>query len=243
MGNSPSVDKGVTLSRGGRHAEAVAVFDEILCKNGRDKPLGDDGDLLLTHLGISLLALGRAQDSLAVLDRAMTHHPSPEALYHRGLAKHALRDNVGAVADLTAFLAPEPGKRPCVVAEAWANRGVVLLDLGRAREALSDMETAISLSEGERNKAVAPEFLLTRALCKEAMGRCAEAVADCTAALAVSPRCARGFLIRGRMKAALGLLPEALANFDMAAQFGLPEEAEAARRRAMEVDEVSQKIS
>jgi tetratricopeptide (TPR) repeat protein len=95
-------------------------------------------------------------------------------------------------------------------AEAWFNKGVMLIDLGRNEEALAACDRALVIN---------PNFVYAwrnKGFVLNAMGRNEEALAACGRALAIDPNDAGAWRHKGDVLNALGRNEEALVAYDLA---------------------------
>ena len=121
------VDRAVSLYRGKRYAEALAVFTQLASGRPEDPRL-------LNNIGLCLYKLGRLREAEAVLRRAVVRDPHyARAIYNLGLVFEAERRFSEAEATWRAVLAEEPGNQ-------------------RARERLARLEAAGAASASSENK-------------------------------------------------------------------------------------------
>lgn len=116
----------------GRHAEAIALYDEAAA-------LKPDTPELQGNMGLTLLALGRREEAVAAFRAALEATPgNPVIRFNLGnaLADLGRREEALAAYDEAVRLAP-------VFPEAHVNRGNVLRALGRDEEGVAAYRTAI----------------------------------------------------------------------------------------------------
>lgn len=233
---------GEALRHEGDPAGALAALDEGLRRSPDYRPARAWRAALLIALGrprraLPDLALALRPDrALAALDAEQAADARAWALNQRSLARRALGDVDGALADLGAahalgpryaWVRPEakPVERAAALAplerrlkshpgdaRAWAWRGHALLHGGREREALECLDRAAALAPR------AAWVLALRGLALLRLGRPAEAEAALTASLRRDGRQpdARGW--RGEARLALGRPAAAERDFSAAAK-------------------------
>jgi predicted TPR repeat methyltransferase len=124
---------GAVLLQQGRPAEALPLLDESLAADpGQPDALG--------HRGMALAALGRDEEALATFDRARAGGDSVALQMHRCGCLARLGRLPEALAACERALALD-GE----FAEAWAQRGSLLVDLGRHGEAAQALRRALAL--------------------------------------------------------------------------------------------------
>jgi tetratricopeptide (TPR) repeat protein len=160
----------------------------------------------LSSLAGVLLALGRAEDALAICDRILHLKPDDaEAHYHRGL----LLARLGRPAEALDAYGRAIRAKPDLVA-ALVNRGNLLTQLGRAAEGLADLDRVIALNPRH------PEAHNNRGLALAELGRRADALASYDRALMLRPDYAEAYNNRGLLLQSLNRHEEALAAYDRA---------------------------
>ncbi len=127
------------------------------------------------------------------------------ALGNRAVAKRAIGDLPGALADLERALALDPEDPRSLV-----NRGQARSEAGDVAGARADFD--LVLARDPRSK----DALNNRGLLRESVGDLAGAIADYDAALAVAPGSKEELVNRGVARWRTGDLPAALADFDAA---------------------------
>jgi tetratricopeptide (TPR) repeat protein len=192
----------------------------------------------LNNRGAARFASGDAAGALADFDLALRLRPQyPEALNNRGIVRHRLGDAAGALADFDSAIEFHPR-----YAEALANRAVTRTAVGDLAGALADFDRAVGIrpdfAEALHGRAAAlrawgdldgamadygrvlglvppeqaaPVYHL-RAAIRVAQRRFADAVAECTEALALDPSAAMAHLSRGHARYHLRDL-DALADY------------------------------
>jgi tetratricopeptide (TPR) repeat protein len=208
------VGKCLAKLAGGRYAgfgklrEELAGIYESMTKQAAPKPASgrELGALELINKGVSLGSLGRHEEGLACLDRALALNPK-EALawYNKGLALGRLGRYEVALACYDHALALNPQ-----LAQAWYNKGVRLASLGRHEEALACYDRALAHNPQD------PEAWCNKGLELWSLGRHEEALACCDRALALNPQFAETWNNKGNALASLGRYEEALACYDHA---------------------------
>jgi tetratricopeptide (TPR) repeat protein/ADP-heptose:LPS heptosyltransferase len=220
---------GMALSNIGRHAEALASFDQAIALGAADAH-GSRAD--------ALVALGRLAEAVESFDRALAHDPSSvadwcnrgaalidlgrateaaesfaratslapdfaEAHYNHGNALTKLERHADAVASYDRALALKPG-----YVDALNNRANALNQLGRLPEALAGVEAALALAP-EHNGA-----LVTRGVLLRKLRRSAEALASCERALTLRPDDTDVLTVRADLLTDLERFQQAIATLD-----------------------------
>jgi tetratricopeptide (TPR) repeat protein len=122
------------LAGSGELARAVPAF--------RDALAIEDDPVTRRELANALLALGRAQEALAEIERLLaTEHEDGEVWFLCGRAREALRDVRGAEEAYLRAIERSPG-----LVEAQFRLGAVLIELARYEEAIASLESALSLA-------------------------------------------------------------------------------------------------
>ncbi len=162
------LDNASRLRRAGKHAEAAAIYGELLRQNPAHYEALRDFGILAYQLGqienaerligeaaklrpeaaelsynhaCLLQKLNRLEEALAAFDRALAMRPDYlEALVNRGAVLGALNRREEALANAGKVIALKPD-----LAEAWHNRAAALQAMGRNEEALSDWDRAVAL--------------------------------------------------------------------------------------------------
>ena len=196
-------------------ADALYHLARTHCEQGRiadgvdvvRKLIAIDPDQARAHklLGMALSHLGRHEDALASLDRAIALAPSADAHGSRADALVALGRREEAVESYDHALALEPAS----VAD-WCNKGAVLLELGRREEAIASFDRAIALQ---------PEFAeahYNRGSALAQLGRHPDAIATYDKALALNPRYADALNNKANSLDHIGQFAEALAVVEQA---------------------------
>lgn len=193
------------LRRAGRHAEAAAIYGELLQQNPAHFEALRDFGILAYQLGqienaerligeaaklrpgaaelsynhaCLLQKLNRLDEALAAFDRALVMRPNYlEALVNRGAVLGALNRQDESLANASRVIALRPD-----LAEAWHNRAAALKAVGWVEEALSDWDRALALkpSHGGAWK--------SRAIVLQQIGRLDEALVSLHKCCEVSPR-------------------------------------------------------
>ena len=130
----PLLQQAQALSRAGKLAEAVGVYQKLLA----DFP---DNGPLLAATGTLQLKLGRCADAIPYLEQALAADPAqPQMRLFLGICRMRLQDFPAALACYDQALALQAD-----YADAWCNRGNVLIKLQRREEALQSFDKAIAL--------------------------------------------------------------------------------------------------
>jgi tetratricopeptide (TPR) repeat protein len=220
---------GMALSNVGRHAEALASFDQAIALGAADAhgsradalvSLGQLSDAVesfdraLAHdpasvpdwcnRGAALLELGRASEAAESFARVTSLAPDfAEAHYNHGNALLKLDRHVDALATYDRALALKPD-----YVDALNNRANALNQLGRLPEALANVEAALSL---------APEHggaLVTRSVLLRKLRRSAEALASCERALSLKPDDTDALTVRADLLTDLEHFEDAITTLD-----------------------------
>jgi Flp pilus assembly protein TadD len=195
---------GIIKLQSGNPGAAVGFLESALKAN-------PDSPDALSHLAMALVALGRDNEALALLNRAQAlDSNSWHTLTLRGTLLARLNRAEEGLADFDRAIAIEP-RNPGIalnrgnalaqlkrfseavvqydavlsaqpnLAEAHHNRGNALFSLGRATEALAAFERALKLRPNY------PKALVSRAMALEALNRHRDALADLDRALTIEP--------------------------------------------------------
>ena len=160
----------------------------------------------LSSLAGVLLALGRAEDALAMCERILHLQPDDaEAHYHRGLLLARLGRPAEALDAYGRALRAKPD-----FAAALVNRGNLLTQLGRGAEAVADFDRVITLDPRHA------EAHNNRGLALAELDRREDALASYDRALALKPDYAEAHNNRGLLLQSLNRHAEALAAYDRA---------------------------
>lgn len=238
----------------GQIAEAEVIYKEILQAEPRHFHA-------LHLLGVAAGQLGRAQEAVDLISRAIEIDPGDPATHsNRGNALRDLQRYDEALASYDRAIALEPD-----AVETIGNRGLVLQQLGRYSEALLSFERAVELQPdsadyldylgiaqhqlGRFDAAVASydrglllqprsvDLLSHRGIALHQMRRYDEALASFDSALGIQPDSVVVLINRGPALLELGRLPEALASYDRAIALR-PDIAEAHYNRGNILDEL-----
>jgi tetratricopeptide (TPR) repeat protein len=186
---------GAVLSDQGKHAEAVANFDQALA-------LSPDHAEAFNNRGNALKNLRRFDDALASYDRALALKPDyAEAYNNRGNMLAQLKRFEEALTSFERAYALRPDS------VALSNSGNALKELGRYDEALVNFDKALGLSPAYA------EIINNRGNVLKDMGRLEEALASYDKAVALRPDYAEAFSNRGNVLTELRRFEEALASY------------------------------
>ncbi|HXO28182.1 MAG TPA: tetratricopeptide repeat protein [Thermoanaerobaculia bacterium] len=193
----------------GKYDEAIAAVEQ-----------DSDYPLALGTKGAALLELGRVEDALQVLDRAVALDPNYAfGLAARGQVLHLLGRFAEALESLQRAVALDPGNA------IWmAGCGEVLRQLGRFDEALEILDRAI---------ASRPQLAFahgTRAGILWASGRLEEALTAADRAIELDPKYLFALFVESAVLRRLGRLEQALAALDQAVALD-PDDASIHTRR------------
>jgi tetratricopeptide (TPR) repeat protein len=201
-------------------------------------PVADAGTVIFwNHKGVSLTALGRADEAIACFDRVLAIEPlaaenwynKGDALYELGRHKEAWGCFEEALRLDANFAQAWSGKGVCYAhfghyMEAircydkalainpkdfavWNNRGMTLSELGRRDEAITNFDKALALDP--RN--AIGWFQKAKTLLK--LRRDCEAIRCLDNALAINPRYANAWLWKAKTEQTLGHLREARQSY------------------------------
>ncbi len=150
---------------------------EALASTGRLLELFPDDAELLADRAALLLSLDRALDAIPLLDRVVSKDPNDvRAWYNLAVAHQSLGHLADARDAWEAVIARAPS------AEAYAHRGVVLLDLHQWQAAAADFEAALAETPAAHDVALNLALALTK------LGRFEEARARLRTILDANPR-------------------------------------------------------
>ncbi len=132
------IARGRLLGRQGRQAEAIADFDRALAASATEEEHWE----ARYSQAVSQVKQGQHRAALAGFD-AVLEGVGARALgfHHRGIARHALGDLEGALADYDRALELDPDLPEC-----WAMRAEVLRQLGAVVVATSAADRAVALA-------------------------------------------------------------------------------------------------
>ena len=181
----------------GRHAEAIAAYDQAL-------RLDPDNAAAYFNRGLARSHLGRHAESVADYSQALRLDPDNAAAYfNRGYDQGQLGRHAQAVADYDQALRLNPND-----AVAYFNRGLAKKRLDRHADAIADYDQALRL---DPDNAAA---YFNRGYARGELGRHADAVADYDQALRLDPDNAAAYFNRGYDRRQLGRYAEAIADYD-----------------------------
>jgi tetratricopeptide (TPR) repeat protein/tRNA A-37 threonylcarbamoyl transferase component Bud32 len=220
--------------------EEKAFGERYVAKGGKETLTAIDWN----NKGTALAALGRPEEAIACLDRALEVNPRYAAAWNnKGDALRVLGRPEEAIACLDRALEVNPG-----LAEAWSNKGNALRALGRPKEAIACYDRALGVN---------PRYAgawSNKGCALGEQGRPKEAIACYDRALEVNPGYADAWSNKGNALRVLARPEEAIACFDRALEvnpryadawsfkgnalraLGRPEEAIACYDRALEVN-------
>jgi tetratricopeptide (TPR) repeat protein len=157
------------------------------------------------NLGKGLEQLGRLEEALAAYERLVKLAPGhAEGYAHRSRVLGNLGRRAEALRDIDKALSlkNDPG--------LMFNRGAILLQLERGKDALTAFDKAIAAGFSE------PAIYFNRGLALMVLGRQEDALASYDEALLRSPDYADAFINRGLVLASLQRLDDALVSYDRA---------------------------
>lgn len=193
------LQRGISLSEQGQHADALAVYDDVL------RLLPDQAEAL-NNRGICLIQLGRPGEAVASFDRALSIRPQfPEAWGNRGSALFDAGDAEGALESFRRSL----GLRPNAFG-SLLGAGRALARLGHWYEALARLDQALEVTPGNA------DALGQRASVLVMLKRHEEALESFGRAFAVAPPTAAQSNEYGLALISLKRYEEALVAFERA---------------------------
>ena len=176
---------------------AQGRYEAALEHSRRAAELSDPSEALdLVNLGHALFRLQRFEEVIPPLEEALAREPgNPRAEITLGATYQALGRSEDALASFSAAIEHDDGSTG---GDAYAGRGGVLLNLGKPKEALADLEVAIERSpEGAQNWA-------NRAFARMQLGQLTEAQADLDEALQRDPTLGSAWANLAGVREALG---------------------------------------
>jgi tetratricopeptide (TPR) repeat protein len=236
-------NKGLSLMKLGRAAEALEVFEASLRLDGRsvrawankaaalgerlgrwDEALACTENALSidprdaaawTNHGMALRAQGRTTEALECQEHALALEPtSPAPWSNKAVALHALGHPREALSAVDESLAIDATAAP-----TWSNKSLILRSLGRPDEGLACDDKAVELDEADER------LWLNRSATLLALRRPEEALASADRALSLQPRLARAWLNKGVALRTLGRDDDALVCYqravDLDATYGM----------------------
>ena len=170
----------------GQHAEALRDYDALLVR-------GDHAPDLIGR-GIALIGLGRCEEALVPLERAIALAPG-DCMAHaqRGVTLQRLGRLAEALASFDIALAIEPA-----LPEVLNNRGVALFDLDRPEEAVTSFERALAL------RGAPADTYTNMGMALRALGRYREALESFARTLARKPDDSKATFASAFVRLALG---------------------------------------
>jgi predicted O-linked N-acetylglucosamine transferase (SPINDLY family) len=185
----------------GRAAQAEAGYRAVLSAAGEQPDA-------LHQLGLLLAQTNRAQEGIALIERAVVARPRfAEAQFNLGTVLSELGDSAAAAEHYRAALETKPD-----FTEASFNLGITEIELGRADAAEAAFRTLI---ERVPDHALALNGL---GVALDEQGRTIEAEASFTAAIAADPACADAHVNLGNLLYDQGKSDEAVARYEAADQ-------------------------
>ncbi len=189
-------NRGIVLSKLGRHEEAIESYDTALRHKG-------DYAGAWYNRGYVLSILGRHEEAIESYDTALRHKGDYAGAWcNRGNVLSILGRHQEAFESYDAAL-----RHKGDLAEAWCNRGIVLSKLGRHEEAIESYDAAL------RHKGDFAEAWGNRGNALRELGRHDEAVKSYDTALCHRPDYAIAWANRGVALSKLGRHQEAMYSF------------------------------
>jgi len=210
-------NKGIALSRLGRHEEAVASYDKAI----EIKP---DYEEAWYGRGYALDKLGRHEEAITSYDKTIEIKPDAEEAWHnRGNTLGRLGRHEEAVASYDKAIEIKPDYE-----KAWYGRGYALDELGRHEEAITSYDKTIEIKPDYE------EAWYNRGIALYELGRHEEAVASYDKAIEIKPDDEEAWHNKGIALSRLGRHEEAVASYDKAIEIKPDaEESRKARARAI----------
>jgi protein O-GlcNAc transferase len=160
--------------------EAAALYRQIL-EQSPDQPVA------LNNQGVALEQLGRLDEALENLDRALSIAPDyADAFYNRGIVLLKMKRFEAALRSYDSALAVRPG-----YAEALSNRGIAMMELNLLDGALESFDRALAV------KPEYPEALYNRGIMLLKLEQADQALASFDSALKIRPDYAEAIFNRG----------------------------------------------
>lgn len=226
-------NKGISLGRLGRHAEAIQCHDKALKLDPRlAAAWGNKGTSLhflcpgeeaircfdraleldprnvhaWTGKGNCLGSMGQCEKAVRCFDKALELDPRRvEAWYNKGIALGSLGQSDEAIRCFDEALELDPRE-----ARAWYNKGVILANLGRPEEAIACFDLALRLDPRDA------EAWYNKGASLGSLGQDEEAIRCYDEALGLDPRLAVAWNNKGVSLGILGLHEEAIRCWDRA---------------------------
>jgi len=181
--------------------------------------------------GNALHALGRYEEAIICLDRALAIDPlSAPAWSNKGNAFRALGRHAEAIACYDKALTISPQS-----AIPWDNKGVVLDTLGRGEEALRCYDRALLID---------PRFTSTwnnKGVALNLLGRHIEAIACFEKALEIDPRHANAWYVKALTEDRVGQSGAALKSYRRFVELAPPQDVRGIARARQRVQELESK--
>jgi protein O-GlcNAc transferase len=206
VGSQQRFEHAFTLHRGGRHAEAFALYETVLAADPRHAPA-------LHFSGLLLYQGGKAGDAIVRIERSLAIDDKPADVWSNAALVYQA---AGRIDDAMRALEQALRREPTLV-EAWLNLSSLRLDRGDAAGAEAAARRALTCGE-------TPQAWFNLALALSAQGRASDALAaldrvDASGAIAeddaATPGLRAQLLIKlARRDEARGVLDRALARVD-----------------------------
>ncbi len=251
--------KGVTLGELGRSEEAIALYDQVDQRFGKDESAGvrEQVARALCNKGFALGALGRSEEEIALYDQIDQRFGKDEAagvrekvagaLFNKGITLGALGRSEEAIA-LYDQVDQRFGKDEAVrirekVAGALFNEGVTLEALGRSEEAIAlydQVDQRFGKDEAAGVREHVAGALVNKGVTLRALGRTEEAISlydqvdqrfGKDEAAGVRALAARALFNKGVALGELGRSEEAIALYDQIDQRFGKDEADGVREQ------------
>jgi tetratricopeptide (TPR) repeat protein/S1-C subfamily serine protease len=184
-----------------RYDEALRSIDIAISKEKNDL-------ILMNEKGIILSANKQYDRAISIFDDIIIRQGKSTQSYtynNRGLTKHEMGDNQGAIVDYDRAIALNPK-----YALAYYNRGVAKYKMGDNQGTIVDYNRVIALN---------PKYALAynnRGAVKYKMGDKQGAIVDYDRAIAINPKYIDAYYNRGNAKSDLGDNQEATKDYDRA---------------------------
>lgn len=206
------INRALALHQAGRLAEAEPLYRQALMAGGDFQPQ--------FMFAVLLYQLQKFDEAIVAVGKALQRDPnSLDALGLQAALLQTTGRSAEALAPLSKVVARQPGN-----AEAWYNRGVVLIDLNRWQEAIESFDRALSLQQ-------TPMAWTNRGSALQRLDRLEEALESTERALTLAPGFAVALYNRGVVLRRLKRNDDAIAAFD-ATLAAAPQHAEAWIERA-----------
>jgi len=166
-------------------------------------------DDFLTQAEALLAQKGNEQEVIRLLNQSLAIQQSGKAYFYRGIAKAALGDKEGAIADCSQAIDIDPQS-----SNSFCNRGIEKFGLGDKQGAIADYSQSIAINPHNA------KAYNNRGVVKAKLGDNKGAIADYNVAIAINPLFEEAYSNRGNAKFALGEKRSACCDYKQAVSLG-----------------------